>query len=192
MYLNVFDTKCLQIKEIKKEVNPFICMDHTIQWFPLQVVTALYQLGLCRQHDKKNGTVNASESGFETQLNLQRFQPFFFFGKVERWNLQIDQRMMFFFHTHLRKYGTLFEGCFCGFPYFSFFDRWDSFVSWSSIDWVVSRTLTASLSCLFFTFWMILTTSRVVSIQADLEVNCYPPFLATFSPFQGPIAFLLR
>ena len=34
-----------------------------------------------------------------------------------------------FFLTHLRKHGTLFEGCFCGFPYFPFFDRWDSFVS---------------------------------------------------------------
>eukprot|EP00434_Breviolum_minutum_P027564 symbB.v1.2.024381.t1/scaffold2305.1/size121121/4 len=36
------------------------------------VVTALYQLGLCRQHDKKNGTVNASESGSLTRALIDR------------------------------------------------------------------------------------------------------------------------
>lgn len=78
MYLNVFDTKCLQIKRSKKKLIPSFVRTTTFNDFPLQVVTALYQLGLCRQHDKKNGTVNASESGFETQLKLQRFQPLFF------------------------------------------------------------------------------------------------------------------
>ncbi len=56
-------------------LNPSIC-DHSIQIISLQVVTALYQLGLCRQHDKKNGSTVASESGSETRWDFIKLDDF--------------------------------------------------------------------------------------------------------------------
>lgn len=105
---SISDNKRYWKNSLRCKSIPSFVWTTTFNDFPLQVVTALYQLGLCRQHDKKNGTVNASESGFETQLNPQRFQPFFF-GRLKGGIYKLIKGWCFFSYSFKEIWDSLWR-----------------------------------------------------------------------------------